>query len=1193
MNDFDHLVEIGHLTISCLLKGGNMKKALKLFFALAFVCAFFSLVFSQTPTGSIEGVVTDPHGNVVSGAAVSITETTTGRTINLTTNNSGNYTVRSLQPGVYSVKIEKQGFSTATAERVVVQVGQVARADVGLKVGSATETVQVDIGATDIQVDTTRQTVDGVITGRQITALPLNTRNFLDLAVLQPGVTVVDGGNIDPTKVNAYRAVRVNGGSGTGTRVAIEGIDVTDETVGTTVANFSTDAVQEFQLSRSSFDLSTSLTTSGAISVATRTGGNKFSGSGFYFKQDDRFDARPGFEATKPNFNRDQEGYRFGGRIIKDRLFFFSNFERFNQLDFSAFTSARFPSFNASSTLPIVTRSALNRIDGVVTDTIKVFYLHNFSDDASTGGTIRSPFQNVDWTNTHVIGANITGSRFTHSIRLGYVNFNNRIESQELSSFPFPVSGGVPIQINVGTFSMGPNTLAPQQTYQDNFQYKYDGSTVLGAHILRYGGEANHIILGGFANFAGPAQATGDSASSSSGDPLDYVLSGFQVGPNAGFFTPTPAHNLPFGGRIGTRYAFFGGDQWKIRRNLTLNFGLRWNYETNFFGGANLPRLSELDRFAPNEGDPPKYPKNAFSPQFGFAWDPWGKGKTSIRGGFYLAYEANIFNNSLFDAEARIALGISPSAFDDSTGVFGPDGSPVVVNGIPGCLPADVAAGDYSCMVDGARTIGQALPYIAQINNALQAAYANLSGYNPNTPPNEFTAFNGEGEVVYGRDYKIPYSMQFNIGIQHQLFKNNVLSVDYVRQRGVGLPVQLFDFEHRRDARYFDEAAARSKIGGIIGQSPANVNPTTIGAWLATRPTASITQFALANDVIWPGVSDLVNARLTIGGFSLYQGIQVTLNGRFGSETLRPLSIRGHQLLNDSFYTVSYAFAKNEATSGIGRPEFLASATNNRDLNADFGPSGLDRRHNMTISASLGLIGGFRLDQIYRFQTSAPQNLRIPNNRSTSGIFTSDFNGDGGNGTTPRVDTVPGTNIGAFGTRISNIDQLNAALTNYNNTNAGHLTPAGQRLVDAGIFSEAQLVALGATLPFIPLVPAGNPNPFQNLFTADYRLSRPIKIWKEHWVLEPNISFFNVFNNAAKGQYAGLAIPALCTTLSHPENNCPGAPGGLVTNRTGVRVSTFGALNYDYKASELPALTQARGLRQNRRQLQFGIRFSF
>lgn len=1172
------------------------RKLLSLTLMLGVIAMLVSAGVAQSTNGTIEGLITDPTGSVVSGATVTITSVATGQTFTATTNTDGFYAVRSLTPGSYSIKVEQQGFSTATADNIVVQVGQVARTDISLKVGSTSETVQVEITGNEAQVDTVRQTVDGVITGRQITALPLNQRNFLDLAVLQPGVTVVDGGVIDPTKVNSFRAVRINGGSGTGVRIAVEGIDISDETVGTTVANLSTDAVQEFQVSRSSFDLATSLTTSGAISVATRTGGNQFNGSGFYFKQDDVFDARPGFTKKKPEFNRDQTGYRFGGPFIKDRLFFFSNFERFNQLDFSEFTSANFPTFSDSGTLPIVTRSALNRLDGVVTDNIKLFYLHNFSDDSSTGGTIRSPFQNVNWTNTHVIGANITGSRLTHSIRLGYVNFNNRIESTELSDFPFPRAGDTPVQVTVGGLTYGPNSLAPQQTYQDNFQYKYEGSAVIGSHVLRYGAEANRIKLGGFANFAGPVQAAGNFAAGSStgnpNDPLSYVLTGFQVGPNSGFFTPTPGHNLPFGARNGTRYAWFVGDQWKVRPNLSVNLGLRWNYETSFFGGSDLPRLAELDRvFGEGIGLPPEYPKNAFSPQAGFAWDPWGNGKTSIRGGFYLAYEGNIFNNSLFDAEARIAVGIAPTGFDNSTGVFGPDGSPIVVNGIPGCTTGP-ANGDYSCLVNGTRTISQALPYIAQINGALQSAYANISNYDPSASPNTFTLLNGEGQLVYGGDYKIPYSMQFNIGFQHELFKGNILSVDYVRQRGVGLPVQLFDFEHRRDARYFNEAAARSSIGARIGQPAANVNPTTVAAWLATQPAStSITQFALATDTIWTGVSDLTNARLTIGGFQLYEALQFSLNGRIGNDLLSSLKIFGRDLFSDTSYTVGYALASNKSTSGIARPEFLASATDNKDINADFGPSNLDRRHNVTVSASLGVIGGFRLDQIYRFATSAPQNLRIPNNRGTSGLFTSDFNGDGGNGTTPRVDTVPGSNIGSFGTSIRSLEDLNAFLTSYNSAFAGKLTPHGQRLVAAGIFSEAQLIALGATLPSIPLVPLNNPDPFENLFTADFRLSRPIKIWKETWLLEPSWSVFNLFNNAAKGQYAGLAIPALCTAAiaASDPSNCPNG----VTNRTGQRVSAFGTLNYNYRANELPALTQSRGLRQNRRQMQFGLRFSF
>ncbi|MCC6328856.1 MAG: TonB-dependent receptor, partial [Acidobacteria bacterium] len=1082
------------------------------------------------------------------------------------------YSVRSLQPGVYSVKIEKQGFSSANADNVVVQLSQVARADISLKVGATSETVQVDIGATDIQVDTTRQTVDGVITSRQITALPLNERNFLDLAVLQPGVTVVDGGNIDPTKTNAYRAVRVNGGSGTGTRVQLEGIDVTDETVGTTVANFSTDAVQEFNLQRSSFDLSTSLTTSGAVSIASRTGGNQFSGSGFYFKQDDRFDARPDFVAVKPEFNRDQAGYRFGGPLFwKDKLFFFSNFERFNQADFSNFTSGDFPTFNASSSLPIVTRAALNRVDFNATNNLRLFYLHNFNDDTSTGGTIRSPFQNIDWTNTHVIGINLTGSKVTHSGRLGYVNFNNRIASSELSGFEFPVVNGTPVQINVGDLSFGPNGLAPQQTYQNNYQGKYDGSAVFGDHVVRFGVDITRLILGGFANFAGPVAVVGDFASSTSSNPQDYLLQDFGVGPNAGFFTARSAHNLPFGGKYNTRYSWYVGDLWKVRRNLTVNFGLRHNYDTNFFSSPDVPRLPELDVYGAGLGDAAKYPKDAFSPQLGFAWDPFGNGKTSIRGGFYLAYEANIFNNSLFDEFARITTGIGPTALATDF-VVGPDGTPINVTGIPGCAPGDTANGDYSCL--RGRTISSVLPFITQINAAVQTAYSNLGNYNPNSGPSEFANTNG---VTFGGqfpgDYKIPYSMQFNIGFQHELMKGHVISVDYIRQRTIGLPLLLADYESRRDARFFNEAAARASIATRIGTTPANVNPTTIQTYLNANPTASIATFALANDTIWPGATSLnTRARLAVGGFSTYSGLQVSLNGRFGGDTFKFLSIGERALFKGLSYTVGYALASNKATSGVGRPEFIANTTDNRDWNSDYGPSGLDRRHNATVSASLDLIGGFRLDQIYRFQTSAPQSLFIPNNRAGSGIFTSDINGDGGVGGTPRGDLLPGTNIGAFGRSIKNLADLNEVIAAYNANGANQLTPHGQRLVAAGIFSEAQLRAIGAVTPTIPLVPLGNPDPFENLFTADFRLTRPIRIWKENWILEPSFSVFNVFNHAALGAYAGLAIPN------------PGS--STVTN--------FGALNFDYSnPDDLAALSETRGLRARRRQMQFGIRFSF
>ena len=1007
--------------------------------------------------------------------------------------------------------------------------------------------------------------------------MPLNERNFLDLAVLQPSVTPVDGGNIDPTKENAFRAVRVNGGSGTGTRVQIEGIDVTDETVGTTVANLSTDAVQEFNLQRSSFDLSTSgLTTSGAISIATRYGGNKFSGSGFFFKQDKKFDARPAFEARKPEFNRDQEGYRFQGPFIKNKLFFFSNFERFNQKDFSSYVSANFPGFNGSSTVPIKARYALNRLDWTPRDNVKIFYLHNFNDDDSTSrslGTVRSPFQNVDWTNTHIVGLDFVSSKFTHSFRFGYVNFNNRIESRELSGFTFlKTPQGIPYLLEVGDLAVGPNNLAPQQTYQDNYQFKYDGSTALfSKHTLKYGADINRIILGGFANFAGPLTVIGDfnagPVSGSATDPLNYPLIDASTGPNAGFFTARPAHNLPFGGKYNTRFSFYVNDQWRVLPNLTFNLGLRYNYETNYFADRNAPRLPQLDQFGPRLGDVAKFPKNAFSPQLGFAWDVFKDGKTSVRGGFYLAYEGYIFNNSLFDEFARITTGIGPTVLFLSSPIVGPNGNPINIGTVPfpGCNPA---AGDYSCLIG--QPIRSLLDTLGRIHTAVQAAYSNIQNYDPRRGPSEFANTNG---VTFGGqipgDYRIPYSIQFNIGFQRKIFKNNVISVDYIHQRGIGLPILLVDIENRRDARFFNETAARTRVANVVcpGQTGCNantLNPTFVQNYLNNNPGTRITAFGLASDSVFPGRSSLTRARLLTGGFSTYRALQVYMIGNLGKENLGIFQFGDTSLIKNVSYTVGYALGSNKSTGGGDRPEFIANVTNNRRFNDDYGPNGLDRKHILTISASFDLIGGFRLDQIYRFSTSPPISLFVPRRLGANSIFTSDINGDGGiGGGLPRVDLLPGTNIGAFGRKIKNIRDLNKVISAFNAQYAGRLTPHGQRLVNAGIFTEAQMRALGAVIQPIPLVPDSNPNPFQNRFTADYRLSRPVKIYKENWVLEPSLSIFNVFNNAPKGVYAELD-------------------------------GTFGSLNFPYTtASDKAALDEVRGLVFRRRQVQFGIRFTF
>src|SRR5260370_37481036 len=176
-----------------------------------------------------------------------------------------------------------------------------------------------------------------------------------------------------------------------------------------------------------------------------------------------------------------------------------------------------------------------------------MFYKFQHNWDISTGGSPSSPFQTLDNTNLHSIGFDLTRGRLTHSIRMGYTNFNNAIISQELR-LKFPKGpGGTPYQLNVGPYGAGPNGLAPQATYQDNYQYSYDGSYVRGRNTFRYGGSFTHIGLGVVANVAGPLTVNGGYDSSTLADlkrlgldiphPGKFPLGRAGVGPTSAFFT--------------------------------------------------------------------------------------------------------------------------------------------------------------------------------------------------------------------------------------------------------------------------------------------------------------------------------------------------------------------------------------------------------------------------------------------------------------------------------------------------------------------------------------------------------------------------------------------------------------------------------------------------------------------------------
>ena len=330
---------------------------------------------STTATGSIQGTITDPSGAVVEGAKIGITNKDTGQALKVTTSSAGAYNSGALVPGNYSVRAEATGFKTVE-EGVIVKVGVVSGINFSLQVGAANTVVEVAEQA--VAVNTEQASVQGVLNREQIENLPVNGRNFLDLAQLEPGVQIQDGADFDPTKVG-FSSISVGGRFGRTARIEVDGVDVSDETVGTTTENIPASAIDEFQISQSTLDLSNELTSSGAVNVTTRSGTNAYHGEGFaLFRDSDVSAALPGPPSP---YQRNQDGGNFGGPILKDKLFFFLDVEHTNQnLLAPIVPAAPFDVFTGNTATPFRETDYDARLDWQFWKNVHMFYRFSYFD---------------------------------------------------------------------------------------------------------------------------------------------------------------------------------------------------------------------------------------------------------------------------------------------------------------------------------------------------------------------------------------------------------------------------------------------------------------------------------------------------------------------------------------------------------------------------------------------------------------------------------------------------------------------------------------------------------------------------------------------------------------------------------------------------------------------------------------------
>jgi len=1177
-------------------------------------------------TGSIQGTVTDPNGAVIPNAAVTITNKGTGQAIKVTSSGSGTYTSGPLLPGNYEVRVEAQGFQTQVAQ-VAVQVGGISNGNARLTVGKATEVVEVT--STGVAINTEQPTVQGVLTTQQIENLPINGRNFLDLAQLEPGVQIQDGGNFDPTK-NGFSSISFGGRFGRTARIEVDGIDISDETVGTTTQNLPASAIQEFQVSQSSLDLSTELTSSGAVNVVTRTGGNKWHGEAFYLFRDSS--AGADIADTKLPFQRNNFGGNLGGFLIKDKLFFFADAERLkNDVQNPVATSGPLAGLTGAFNSPFRDTEGVAKLNWKINDNMSMFYRFSYEQNHSIKGFIPNsfqPFLNENNTPTHVVGWDYTQGSFTHQVRFGWMKFRNGITDAtgNLDSTINPVPN---ISLTIGpsltclssgdSFCSGPNLLAPQKTFQESNQIKYDGSKIWGNHIIRFGLGYNHIQGGGFAKFFGLAPTVNADVTDfnpanapfpgGAANPLNYPAQTVIMGNGQGFSSEKPAFGLP-GGGLGpdNRLQWYVGDSWKFRPNLTFLYGVRYVHDTGRLD-ADLPspacntidqtgifldpaiaaaalaqcKTNILDLWGPGLGNKLKDPGGNFGPQVGFAWAPGNSSKTVIRGGIGLYYENSVFNNNLFNRPGRLQQGLflneaEPCAGGQSLGVVLPTGGTIDTSALCG------------------QPIGLVADQLAQVQQQFQAAVLQAGpAANGAYIGNTLQANNNNGISLFAPDYKTPRSVQMNIGFQRELGRGVVFTADYLRNVATHT-LLLVDVNHVGDVRFFNKANAAAAVNNTLKfcnaasidaaitnchfQNPDGTftdRPATIGDFAANGLDSgnNVCGGGPCPTAAFPGQNPILgtNQMLFPAGRSVYNGFDTSLK----ANVTNPFAG-----VKNLYWQISYSLSRYVASALDS--DFINTAIDNNHPTSDLGPNGLDRTHQISFGGTFDFPGYIRFGVVSHIYSPLADTLSLPA-PSLGGIFSTDVTGDGsGDGSGVYLglgDPVPGSKIGSFGRDIKTGD-LASFIANYNATQAGQATPAGQVLIQNGLFTLPQLQALGGVLPALAAPPSGQVG-LGWLRTFDFKLSYPRKIG-ENFTIEPGISVFNAFNNA-NFDLPGNTLTGVLQPASAPCN--PNDPN-LINN-------CVGSVNSATAATRTTRVTPGSGVFDlgAPRVFEFGLKLSF
>ena len=594
---------------------------------LAVLCAAFTVAAGAPPSlaqqtvnsATLGGRVEDSNGAALPGAVVTATNAETNQSRSSTTDGEGRYRFPYLPVGAYELKVERSGFATMS-KGLTLTVGQALDVPLALPVAGVAEDVRVSSADAPL-VETVRTQVAETVLPKDVESLPLNGRNFLDLALLLPGVSRTNTGNVQrfaETSAVPGTGISIAGQRNLANSFIVDGSSANDDSVELAGTYYSQEVIREFQVVTSGAVAEFGRASGGFVNIVTQSGTNEPHGKAYGFLRNQRLDARNPLAPSKDPLTQAQYGGSFGAPLVKNRTFLFGNFEQTRRNDSNVITIAPANAAAINQCLTAVGYRGPLVQTGLVAsgyDTTNLFARVDHQLDQRNAFTATYNFYDIAAVNARTVGGLNAVSRGTnldnkdHTVNLQNITTVGSGSLNELrfqlrrSRLSAPAIDRTGPAVNIaGVASFGTATSSPTRRDIDLYQLTDNFSAVRGSHSVKFGGEYlfNDLRI----EFPGALQGVYTFPT------LASFLTGAYSQFQQAFGATTQAQKNP-------NVGLFARDEWRVRRDLTLNVGVRYDLQ-----------------FLP---DPVETDTDNVAPRFGFAYSP--DEKTVVRGSFGLYYD--------------------------------------------------------------------------------------------------------------------------------------------------------------------------------------------------------------------------------------------------------------------------------------------------------------------------------------------------------------------------------------------------------------------------------------------------------------------------------------------------------------------------------------------------------------------------